>query len=507
MIKTYSLSLPVTATEEEAKAKLIKKSGLKNSQVKFFKFAKKSIDARDKKDVRLVYSAYVSNKEEIFESELIIPRPEKKPKIVVVGFGPAGIFCGLYLARAGLEPTIIERGLDVDERKKSVNKFINDKKLDENSNIQFGEGGAGTFSDGKLNTGINGKWVRTVLSDFVRYGAPEEIEWESKPHIGSDKLPFVVKNMRKEIERLGGKVLFSTKMEAFSVKNFKITSVVTDKGEIYADEVVLAVGHSARDIFTYALKSGISMEPKAFAMGYRIEHLQSDISLSQYGEKFAPLLPPADYRLASRKGNRGVFTFCMCPGGFVMPSASEEGGVVTNGMSLYARSGMNANSALLCEIYPSDTEGVLGGMELQRKIERSAFLVGGDYSAPIQTVGDFLSGKVGSVSEKVVPTYGAGTVYSDLTALYPDFVAENIKIGIKDMATRLKCFDDSEAILTGVETRSSSPVRILRGENFSSLTYSNLYPCGEGCGYAGGITSAAADGIKVALAIIEKYVD
>ena len=379
--------------------------------------------------------------------------------------------------------------------------------MDVNSNIQFGEGGAGTFSDGKLNTGVNHPLIKTVLRDFVEHGAPSDIEYLAKPHIGSDRLPSTVKSIREEIERLGGKVLFSHKLEKLNIENGKAVSVVANGVEMKADAVVLAIGHSARDTFYELLSEGVTMERKAFAMGVRIEHLQRDIDFAQYGEKYAGKLPAADYRLASHKGSRGVFTFCMCPGGYVMPSASEEGMVVTNGMSLYARDGENANSAVLCEIYPTDFyDGTLGGVELQRELEKAAFrLGGGDYKAPVQTVKDFLENRRSNAFSRVKPTYSRGYEFSDLSEGLPEFMSENLKIGIKDMDGKLKGFAADGAVLTGFETRSSSPVRILRGENMQSVNVENLYPCGEGCGYAGGIMSAAVDGIKTAIAIAEKF--
>ena len=505
MIKIENIKLPVTAGFDEVYEECLKRAKIKRGSVKHFKILKKSLDARDKTDLKFVYSAEISDRK---EKEAVFTVPEYKGggNTVITGFGPAGMFCALYLARAGYKPIVIERGLDADNRKKSLDKFINDKILDENSNIQFGEGGAGTFSDGKLNSGVSGELTRTVLKDLVSFGAPKEIEWEAKPHVGSDRLPTVVKNIRREIERLGGKVMFSTTLTGFKSKSGKIVSAITNRGEIECERLVLAVGHSARDTFSSLLSSGITIEPKPFAVGLRIEHLQREISVSQYGEKFASLLGSADYRLASRKGNRGVFTFCMCPGGYVTASSSETGGVVTNGMSLYDRNGENANSAVLCEVYPSDFPvGALGGVELQRKIEKSAFLLGGsDYSAPVQTVKDFLEGNLTTKLGRVRPTYPIGYKFADLNELFIKDISDNIKSGIVDMGNKLKGFSDGEAVLTGAETRSSSPVRIIRGENFESLSMENLYPCGEGCGYAGGIMSAAIDGIKVAYQIGKK---
>lgn len=497
------IKLNVGESQDDLRKIAEKKSGIKNAE--YFKILKKSIDARDKSSIKYVYNVEIGDKPGEME-KIQLPKAVEDKRIVVVGFGPSGIFCALYLARAGYKPIVVERGKSVDERSKAVELFAATGELDENTNVQFGEGGAGTFSDGKLNTGVSSPLNKSVLRDFVSFGAPSEIEYESKPHIGSDRLPTVVKNARLEIERLGGSVFFGKKLDDFSVYDGKIKSVTVNGEEFGADDVVLAIGHSARDTFYTLLGKKVAVEPKAFAMGFRIEHSRRDIDEAQYGEKFARLLPAADYRLASHKAERGTFTFCMCPGGYVMPSASEFGGVVTNGMSLYGRDGDNSNSAILCEIYPSDFhDGILGGVELQRAIEREAFELGGrDYSAPVQTLGDFYDGVKSSSLGKVKPTY-PGYRLADLNGLYPEVVTNCIKTGMADMNNKLRGFASRDAVLTGAETRSSSPIRILRGEDYSSVGIENLYPCGEGCGYAGGIMSAAVDGIRVARAICEKY--
>lgn len=501
-----NLKVPVTASLDEVISLAVKKSKQKPSQIKHYRVIKKSLDARDKSNIKYVYSVELSDRQ-IKDPKISLPTVDKDKRVGVIGFGPCGIFCALYLARAGLKPIVFERGKSVDERKKSVNRLINDRILDENSNIQFGEGGAGTFSDGKLNTGVSSPLIKTVLSDLVDFGAPKDIEYLAKPHVGSDNLPMVVKSMREEIERLGGKVCFDSKVEDISIANNRAVSLTVNGNEVEVDDVVIAIGHSARDTFYMLNKKGLPIEPKAFAVGVRIEHLKKDVDVCQYGEKFADILPSADYRLSSRAGDRGVFTFCMCPGGFVMPSASEEGGVVTNGMSNYARDGVNSNSAVLCEVYPKDfDDGVLGGVELQRRLERLAFTsVGSNYSAPVQTFKGFCDGDAKAPFTRVKPTYSAGYEQFDLNKILPEFISENLKTGISDMGRRLKCFSRPDSVLTGVETRSSSPVRILRNELGLSPLVQNLYPAGEGCGYAGGIMSAAVDGIKTAIKIIEKY--
>ena len=504
-MKIDNIKLPVTSGIDELKAVALKRSGLPKEKAVYFRILKKSLDARDKNDIKYVYSVEV-DREEHSEEKYTLPDCEFGKRIIVVGFGPAGMFSALFLARAGFCVTVVERGKNVDERKDSTKLFSTSGILDSESNIQFGEGGAGAFSDGKLNTGVSNQLIKVVLNEFVIHGAPQEIKYLAKPHIGSDKLPDTVKNIRREIESLGGRVYFGKKLEKLVYKERKVVAAIVSGEQIECDDVILAIGHSARDTFYELNCEGIVMERKAFAMGFRIEHKREAIDEAQYGKKFAGILPAADYRLASHKSERGVFTFCMCPGGYVMSAASENGGVVTNGMSLYARNGENSNSAILCEVYPSDfLDGVLGGVELQRQIERCAYDIGGnDYSAPVQKLGDYFNG-VKSVSvNSVYPTYNRYRL-ADLNGIYPKAINDCIKIGIADMNNKLKGFANENAILTAAETRSSSPVRILRGERLNSISVDNLYPCGEGCGYAGGIMSAAIDGIKVATAIAEKY--
>ncbi len=508
MIKISNVKVKVDATPSDIFNSVCKKAKLKSNKIKYFKIIKQSLDARDKNNIFYNISA------ELDEKPYILPEKEYKKvtnraKILVVGAGPAGLFCALELLRHGLDVTLIERGKKVEEREVAVRNFIKYRVLDEDSNIQFGEGGAGAFSDGKLNTQIGGELSKEVLRDFVKFGAPKEIEYINKPHIGSDNLKGVVKNIREEIIRLGGKVLFSTKLTDFTIKNGKIISVeYNGKTEVF-DDVVLAVGHSARDIYSLIETKNIFIEPKDFAVGFRIEHLRKDINLAQYGEKYAnlPCMPTADYKLTSSYNGRGVFTFCMCPGGYVMPSSSEKDSVVVNGMSNFSRDANNSNSAVIVQAKTSDFyKGALGGVKFQEELEKNAFkLGGGDYSAPVQLVKDFILGNKTTEIEKVVPSYEIGVKKTSLSGILPKELEEAIKYGIVDMGKRLKGFDGNGGVLTAVESRTSSPVKITRNENLTSVTVSNLYPCGEGCGYAGGITSAGADGKRVALKIVEKY--
>lgn len=478
----------------------------------YFEILKKSLDARDKNAIVWVYSvdAY-KRKPEMSAPEIIsVKNPPKN--IIVVGTGPAGLFCALELVKHGVIPTIIERGGTVEERALKNDNFFKTGQLDENCNVQFGEGGAGTFSDGKLNTQTNSPLNKDVLKTFVKFGAPEEILYLNKPHIGSDNLQKVIKNIRKYLMDNGCKILFNTllcdinstdKVKSVTLKNLKTNEIY----EHEADGIVLAIGHSSRDTFEMLKRKNYYMQPREFAVGVRIEHLQEKIGFSQYGKNYKKL-PSADYKLVSHASERSAFTFCMCPGGFVMPSASEKGGVVTNGMSNYARDGLNANSALLVQIKKSDFDrgDVLDGVRFQRELEIGAYtLGGGDYKAPVQRFADFVVGKESKGCGSVVPTYSAGVTYTDLNKLFPLYVSFTLKNAIFDMDKRLHGFADGDAVLTGAETRFSSPVRIIRDDNFESVSVKGVYPCGEGCGYSGGITSSAVDGIKVADKIIEKY--
>ena len=495
----------------ESEDMLLEAARKKMRGFKRFGIIKKSLDARDKSNIFWVYSVWVSD-----EEELPCAQPEKlknPPAVAVIGSGPAGLFCALRLVEHGFKPIIIERGERVEDRKRSTEKFFESGKLDENSNVQFGEGGAGTFSDGKLNTQTHDNLNRDVLKLFKRFGAPEEVVYLNKPHIGSDKLYEVLKNIRAYIGECGGQYLFNTKFCGFvkSGDGFKallLQNVRTGEcSEIKAECAVLAVGHSARDTFIMLDKSGVVMQPRDFALGVRIEHLSSEIGLAQYGKNYIKL-PAADYKLVSRAHERTVFTFCMCPGGVVIPSSSEQGGVVTNGMSLYSRSGENSNSALMVQMKQEDfaSESLFAGMEFQRIIERRAFdLCGKNYKAPVQLCGDFLRGRVSDGFKSIKPTYAAGVTFVPLDAVLPKITVEALKAAIPDMGRRLNWFANPDAALTGVETRFSSPLRILRGEDCQSVSMKGLYPCGEGSGYSGGITSSAADGLKIAELIFEKY--
>lgn len=526
MIKINSLSIPLKHNENTVKTAAAKAIGQSADSITKIIILKKSIDARKKNNIHYVMTVAAEVKNEnailkkckniekyIYYSPLSVPKSRLSTRPVVVGFGPAGIFAALILAEAGARPIVLERGEDVDSRKKKTDLFWQSGILDEECNVQFGEGGAGAFSDGKLNTGTHSPLIRQVLKELTDCGAPCEILYQAKPHIGTDKLLVTVKNIREKIKALGGEVLFGAKLCDFESKSGKLVSCTyVKKGEKYAVEtnnLILATGHSARDIFLALLNKGIEVEQKAFSVGMRIEHLQSELNRSMYGEN-APLelLPPADYRLAVHLENgRGVYTFCMCPGGKVVASASEKETIVTNGMSYYSRSGENANSAVLVGITPEDfgSKSPLAGAELQIQIEKAAFAkAGGKYYAPCTTVGKLL----GEISDfeigKVKPTYLPGTAYVDPREYLPEYAVESIKQALPMFAAKIACFGDREAVLTGPETRSSSPVRITRGESLESVSLKGMYPCGEGAGYAGGIISSAVDGIRCAMAILEK---
>lgn len=526
MIRIGNLKLSLDGDDALLTKKAARVLGLSPRDIRELHIVKKAVDARDKRDVHFVFSVDVAvsgDENKIvsrvrrgdvtlkpFEKKQAAPSPvipAKRP--VVVGAGPAGLFAALTLAKKGASPILIERGEAVEDRARTVSKFWIDGKLNPSSNVQFGEGGAGAFSDGKLNSGTHDRRRFEVFRTFVEHGAPEEIMYIRNPHIGSDNLPRVVSGIREQIKALGGEVRFNHTLCKICAKENRVTAVTcsTPEGEVSfeTDDVILAVGHSARDVFSMLEGMGVDMEQKPFSIGVRIEHLQSDIDRCRYGE-FAshPALGAADYKLSNRYPNgRAVYTFCMCPGGEVINASSEEGALVTNGMSLYARNKPNANSALLVNVTPEDFGGSspLAGVELQRRIERAAFsLGGGDWFAPAQTVEGFLTGRKTGFS-RIKPSFLPGVHECDISALFPDYINETLRAGLSGFARLIPAFRDGGAVLTAPETRSSSPVRITRNDELMS-SLRGLYPCGEGAGYAGGILSSAVDGIRVAEAVL-----
>jgi hypothetical protein len=520
VLKIQGLRLSPGQPESALTKKAQKELG---TEIKGFVVLKKSVDARKKDDIAMVYTIGVkvphetqvlkkcrSKKVSMYQEQTYtFPaqhlRLRKRP--VIVGTGPAGLFCGLMLSRVGARPILLERGQDVDTRTQDVQEFWTTGKLDPTSNVQFGEGGAGTFSDGKLNTGVNDPRLRFILEQFVAFGAPREILYDAAPHVGTDYLKLVVKNLRQEITGLGGEVRFGHKLIGIQTEDDHVTGAVVEAdGEDYVletEHLVLAIGHSARDTFEMLYESGVPMEQKQFAMGVRIEHLQRDMTMSQYGAEIAGL-PVASYKLSCHPDTgHSAFSFCVCPGGQVVAAASEPGRLCTNGMSYHARDKENINGGLLVTVGPEDfgTDHPLGGMYLQRRLEEQAFtLGGGDYRAPCQRVGDFLQGIPSASAGKIQPSYEPGVTWTDLHRCLPKFMTDTLEAAIPMLGKRLKGYDDPDAVLTAIESRSSSPVRIPRDQTGQS-SLKGLYPCGEGAGYAGGIMSAAADGIRAAEAI------
>ena len=523
MIRIQNLSLSPEGTQIQLKQKAAKLLGVSPDSFTAFSLARQSIDARKKSDVKLVYTVDVSHPAEQTltlpkNAVRFTPQPYVFPPVrrcsaqrpVVVGMGPAGLFCALLLSRAGVPCLILERGQCVERRTADVESFWSGGALDPESNVQFGEGGAGTFSDGKLTTGIHDPRVTAVLDILATAGAPEDIRWQHKPHIGTDILRQVVQNIRRELLCLGCEIRFGHRLTGLTVRGGGLAgfTAVGPEGayEEVCDTLILAPGHSARDTFEMLHHSGVPLSPKPFAIGVRIEHSQAMISQAQYGGVWESL-PPADYKLSCHlPDGRSAFTFCVCPGGQVVAAASEPGRLVTNGMSCRARDGENINGGFLVGVSPADygcvdsSDDPLLGLAFQREWEERAFrLGGGDYRAPAQTVAAFLGSKKSSPS--VRPTYRPGVRPAELDHCLPAFVTGTLRAALPLFGRKLKGFDDPSTLLTGIETRSSSPVRILRGENFQSVGLPGLYPCGEGAGYAGGITSAAVDGIRVAEAV------
>ncbi|MBQ8552349.1 MAG: hypothetical protein IJ428_06010 [Clostridia bacterium] len=545
-----NIKLPLTACVEEAYAAAKHRLALTDSEYISAALHKRSIDARRRSDVPMfVYSVTVecdigSKKAakltktadtEIVHREPLTPKYGTRPltsRPLVVGFGPAGMFAALMLAEHGYRPLVIERGGDIKSRSAAVNEFIRTGRLNTSTNIQFGAGGAGTFSDGKLVTRINDPRCTYVLERFVEFGAPEEILWLAKPHVGTDRLLSVVEGMAERIRALGGEIRFDTQLTDLTLENGQVTSAELTSHNVrdhtQCSAVILAVGHSARDTYDMLAARGFVLIPKPFSVGVRAEHLQCDIDAALYGDAAGltdkngrRILPPGEYSLSWREPQsglrsdtaRGVYSFCMCPGGEVMASASEEGGVVTNGMSRYARNGVNANAAIAVSVFPEDVGGTWqDGVVFQRRLERAAYNAADtgehDYRAPVETLGDFLDGKTSHFTEpsRVKPTYRNG-VYTlcDLSSILPGFVTDMLRKGFGNFGRKIKGFDARDTVLTGVETRTSSPVRIPRGEELTASAANNLYPCGEGAGYAGGITSAAVDGINTAMRLMSLW--
>ena len=517
MIRLNNIKIRENLSDAEVFKRAIVKNKIKQEEVKEWNIYKKSIDARKKDDIYYNYSINVKLKDVKKENKFgkvkeeewqeIEVKRNSKYKPVIIGMGPAGLFAGLLLVDNGIKPIILERGKCVEERIKDVENFANNREFSPVSNIQFGEGGAGTFSDGKLNTGNSANmYSRKVLEEFVRFGAPEEILYTAKPHIGTDNLRKIVKNIREYIISKGGQVLFNTKATDFEIENETIKAVICENNRIETDAVILAIGHSARDTFKKLYELGVEIQPKNFAVGTRIEHLQEDINKAQYGENIKLKLPVADYKLVHHaKNGRTCYTFCMCPGGQVMASNSEENSIVTNGMSNFARDGKNSNSALLVNVTVEDyyKNSPLDGMYFQEDLEQKAFeLGGGNYNAPAQRVEDFIDGHKTEKFGKIKPTYMPGVTEADLNEILPEFVTETMKEAIIELDKKIHGFAEKDAVLTGVETRSSSPVQIIRDkESLNSINVKGLYPCGEGAGYAGGIMTSAIDGLKCAIKI------
>lgn len=525
MIRINSIGLSLDEPWEALRSKAAKALRLSPQDILSFRILKESIDARGS-EVRLSYSVMVETNDDervlqrarnrdaslyleetrvppVYGTEVLGERP------VIVGFGPAGIFCALTLAKHGYEPMVMERGDDVDKRTAAVDAFMAGGPLDTESNIQFGEGGAGAFSDGKLTTRIKDQRVKEVLTELIEAGAPAEIAYLSKPHVGTDILKNVVRNMRKKIESLGGEITFRQKLEDIGTEEGKVRSARVSGKDVPVEALVLAIGHSARDTYEMLFNKGIDMEAKSMAVGARVENLQELIDSNQYG-KWAghERLRASEYKLTRKLSDgRGAYSFCMCPGGFVVPAASEDGRLVVNGMSYHARDGRNANSAIVVSVTPDDYGShPLDGIRFQRMIEEKAFNAGGgNYTAPVQLVSDFIEGRVSTSLGAVTPTYVPSVGFADIGGILPDAVTRGLREALTDFNVKIRGFAENGAVLTGVETRTSAPVKIVRSHELQSLSCEGLYLAGEGAGYAGGIVSAAVDGIKAAESIMKRY--
>ena len=523
MLRINNIKIFEDISDEKVLEIALKKNKINSTDILDWHISKKSIDARKKDNVHYNYSIDISVSNEKKYPNLSKVKDFEFPSIkvtnlfskrpIIIGAGPSGLFAAITLIKNGIKPIIIEQGQAVEERKQTVDEFLTTGKLNTSSNVQFGEGGAGTFSDGKLTTGINSPLCKKVLETFIEFGAPKQILYIAKPHIGTDNLINIVKNIREYIISNGGTFYFNTKVIDFNIKEEKIYSVscqsindFSDVNEIETDSVILAIGHSSRDTFEKLYEKGFILEGKNFSVGVRIEHLQEQINNSQYGNITKLNLPPAEYKLAYHSPNgRSCYTFCMCPGGVVMASSSEKNTIVTNGMSKFLRDRKNANSAVLVNVTPDDfqTSSPLAGIYFQKDLEEKAFVLGGsNYYAPIQRVEDFIKNQKSTFIATVKPTYLPGVTLSNLNSILPTFVSNTLKESLLYFDKKLTGFANPDSILTGLETRSSSPVRILRNEQLLSNIH-GVYPCGEGAGYAGGIMSAAVDGIKCAIALME----
>lgn len=527
MLRLTEIKLPLNHEESAINATILAKLAIKPEQLHSVNVFKRGVDARKKTDIQLIYTLDIEVDNEAVllqkfaKDQHVKPAPDTRYKFVaqapanlterpiVIGLGPCGLFAGLLLAQMGFKPIILERGKEVRERTKDTFGFWRGKELNPESNVQYGEGGAGTFSDGKLYSQVKDPkhYGRKVMSEFVQAGAPAEIMYVSKPHIGTFKLVAMVEKMRANIIALGGEIRFSSRVDDLHINNGQITGLTLSSGEqLYSKHVVLAVGHSARDTFQMLYDKGVYVEAKPFSIGFRIEHEQSMIDECRYGPNAGnPILGAADYKLVHHCSNgRSVYSFCMCPGGTVVAAASEPGGVVTNGMSQYSRHERNANSAIVVGIDPErDYPGhPLAGIDLQRKLEQLAFKLGGEnYHAPAQLIGDFLAGKPSTELGEVKPSYTPNITLTDLAQALPEFAVAAIREAIPAFDKQIKGFAKADGLLTGVETRTSSPINIKRGSDYQSINTRGLYPAGEGAGYAGGILSAGIDGIKVAEAV------